>query len=129
MLKIFEKIIKAKKKTEPVITAIDKVFQLKYDRLLIGELSYDNQKWTFTYSEDFKKVQHKYNHIAGFSNVDKLYQSEELWPFFQSRIPGLKQPAVKEILIKEHIDANNKFELLKRFGKESIHNPYELELV
>lgn len=107
----------------------EEVFLLKFENLLIGELSYKENEWQFKYSDEFKEVKDKYNHIAGFSNLNKVYRNEDLWPFFQSRIPGLKQPAVKEILKLEHIDASNKFELLKRFGKESINNPYELELV
>lgn len=105
------------------------VFILKYKNLAIGELRFINNIWEFQYTEEFKKCSKEFNHIAGFSNLEKTYKNEELWPFFLTRIPGLKQPAIKEILEKEHIDASNKFELLKRFGRESIHNPYELELV
>lgn len=70
-----------------------------------------------------------YNHIAGFSNLNKVYKNETLWPFFRIRIPGLKQPAVKEILKKENINETNELELLKRFGHKTISNPYELDLV
>ncbi len=49
--------------------------------------------------------------------------------FFQTCIPGLKQPAVKEILDKENINVENEAALLKRFGKKTISNPYELDLV
>ncbi|KAK6033622.1 hypothetical protein OSTOST_00220 [Ostertagia ostertagi] len=42
------------------------------------------------------------------------------------RIPGLKQPAIQEILKREKIDSGNDIELLKRFGQKTISNPYEL---
>lgn len=131
MLNIFKKVLKGSIENNTIVTPVENnmVFQLKYRDLLIGILSFENDIWTFKYSEEFKEEQHTFNLIAGFSNIDLVYQSRELWPFFQSRIPGLKQPAVKEILVKEHINSNNKFELLKRFGKESIHNPYQLELL
>jgi len=136
MLNIINKLICKTKKTDYKDTPLthqvsihDEVFLLKFEKLLIGELRFQGNRWEFKYSDEFKEVQDKYNYIAGFSNLNKIYYTEELWPFFQSRIPGLKQPAVKEILEIEHIDSSNKFELLKRFGKESINNPYELELV
>jgi len=49
-----------------------------------------------------------------------------LWPFFGIRIPGLKQPAIQEILRNENIETDNDVELLKRFGQKTISNPYEL---
>ncbi|KRT17882.1 hypothetical protein ASU31_00890 [Pedobacter ginsenosidimutans] len=104
-------------------------FELRVDKLVIGTLHCENGVWEFKYTEDFKKNGGNYNHIAGFSNLNKVYTNDSLWPFFQTRIPGLKQPAVKEILKKEHINESNELELLKRFGKKTISNPYELELV
>lgn len=104
-------------------------FELKVNKLIIGTLHCEKGIWEFKYSEEFKKHKNEYNHIAGFSQLDKVYQNEVLWPFFQTRIPGLKQPAVKEIIEKEHINATDELELLKRFGKKTISNPYELDLV
>ena len=46
----------------------------------------------------------------------------------EARIPGLKQPAIKEILEKESIDKENEAALLVRFGRKTIANPYELYL-
>lgn len=104
-------------------------FKLKVDNLIIGTLHCENSVWEFKYTDEFKKQSDVYNPIAGFSNLDKTYKSDTLWPFFQTRIPGLKQPAVIEILSKENIDKNNEYQLLKRFGKKSINNPYELDLI
>ena len=104
-------------------------FELKIDSIIVGTLHCENGEWIFKYSDDFKKHSGEYNHIAGFSQLDKVYHNNILWPFFQTRIPGLKQPAVKEIIEKEHINATNELELLKRFGKKTISNPYELEFV
>lgn len=94
----------------------------------ILEERFKKVRWEFKYSAEFKEQSDIYNPITGFSNLDRIYRSEVLWPFFQTRIPGLKQPAIKEILQKENIDKNNEFQLLKRFGKKSINNPYELNL-
>ena len=104
-------------------------FELKVDDIVIGILHCDHGTWEFKYTEDFKKHSEEYNRIIGFSDLNKVYRNEVLWPFFQTRIPGLKQPAVQEILEKEKINETNEVELLKRFGKKTISNPYELQLV
>lgn len=101
------------------------VFTLFVDDIVVGYLSAGDKEWSFKYSEEFKK-HNDYKLITGFSDVDKLYKSEELWPFFQIRIPGLKQPAIIETLEKENIDKDDEVELLKRFGQKTISNPYEL---
>lgn len=132
MLSFFKKQFFSKSEEE-VLPELPKnanaTFELKVDGMVIGMLHCENGKWEFKYSDEFKKHQHEYNYITGFSNLDKVYHNDTLWPFFQTRIPGLKQPAVKEILQKEHINEHNELELLKRFGKKVISNPYELELI
>lgn len=102
-------------------------FTLKIDKVEVGTLRCDNGVWEFAYAEEFKnEYSEDYKRIAGFPMLDKVYKKETLWPFFLIRIPGLKQPAIKEILEKENIDTGNEVALLKRFGQRSISNPYEL---
>lgn len=102
-------------------------FILKVDNIQVGILQCDNGSWLFKYSDEFKSQAKIYNLIVGFPDLDKIYTSDTLWPFFRIRIPGLKQPAIKEIISKEKIDKSNEVELLKRFGKKTISNSYELE--
>ncbi|WP_028788712.1 HipA N-terminal domain-containing protein [Terrimonas ferruginea] len=105
----------------------DARFLLKIDGIDVGYLLSKEGEWYFSYTKEFQQHQ-DYNLITGFSEFDKVYKSEELWPFFRIRIPGLKQPFVQEILEQEKIDKNDEVELLKRFGKRTIANPYELTL-
>ena len=104
-------------------------FILKVDKICIGTLYCNKGEWSFKYTEDFKNHTQEYNRITGFPDMDKVYQSDSLWPFFKIRIPGLKQPAIQEIIHKEHIDSANEVALLKRFGYKTISNPYQLQLV
>lgn len=106
-------------------------FSLTLNGLKVGVLSFDetSKRWYFEYSSEFKDNLDEYNLIVGFPNINKRYESEELWPFFYVRIPGLKQPRVKEILKKENIDPDNNVKLLQRFGKRTISNPFSLEMV
>lgn len=103
-------------------------FKLIFNTLEIGTLILSKGKWTFVYSEAFK-AQKEIKPLLDFPNLDKEYSSEDLYPFFVQRIPGLNQPKVKEILEKEHIDAHNEALLLKRFGRYTISNPFELKAV
>jgi len=103
-------------------------FELKIADLLIGILYTENSKWYFEYSEDFKK-QNKYYRIVGFSDLNKKYENDTLWPFFKIRIPGLKQPMIQEIIEKENIDSNDESSLLRRFGEKIAANPYRLESI
>ena len=102
-------------------------FILKIDDLDIGILAGQNGKWEFKYTDEFKQNS-EYSRIIGFPDIYKKYTNTTLWPFFRIRIPGLKQPAVQEILEKEKIDKKNEVELLKRFGHKTIANPYILEV-
>ncbi len=101
-------------------------FVLMVDRIKVGFLSNRDGMWEFSYTDEFRDRSEEYHAIVGFPDLNKTYQSVTLWPFFQIRIPGLKQPAVQEVLKKESINANNQVDLLKRFGRKSISNPYEL---
>ena len=104
----------------------DAKFILTVDNIRIGMLYCDKGDWYFKYTEDFKDHSNEYNRIVGFPDLNKTYKSETLWPFFQIRIPGLKQPAIQEILENEKINKENEAAVLKRFGQKSISNPYKL---
>lgn len=103
-------------------------FELTYKYLKVGTLSLREGVWSFRYSEEFKK-QDRIKPLLDFPDVDKVYSSEELQPFFAHRIPGLGQPKVKKIIEAENIDAQNEAKMLERFGKKSISNPFRLQVV
>jgi HipA-like protein len=102
------------------------VFELSYKNVLIGLLELNNGTWKFGYSDEFKN-QNSLLPIVDFPAIDKIYESKELWPFFMSRIPGLGQPIVQQIIKKNKINDNDEVSLLKQFGKKTIANPYILE--
>jgi HipA-like protein len=100
-------------------------FLLTVDHITVGYLYSKMGNWYFEYTPQFRNHP-DYNRITGFPELNRVYKSDELWPFFRIRIPGLKQPVVQEILQKEKINVHDEVELLKRFGKKTIANPYEL---
>ena len=104
---------------------IKAIFKLMYEELEIGILSYENGTWMFEYSDAFKH-QDELDVLIDFPQKNKKYEETYLWPFFAHRIPGLGQPQVRYIIEHEKIDPHNEVDLLKRFGKKSIANPFEL---
>ncbi len=106
-------------------TDVHAEFILKYEDIPVGYLVLDQGMWKFSYSDEFKE-QDKLRPLVQFPDENKVYENEDLWPFFTIRIPGLNQPTIQKILETENIDRSNEVELLKRFGKNTISNPYKL---
>lgn len=102
-------------------------FELKYKNNTIGYLSFKNGIWVYYYSNDFKDLNLKT--LIGFPDIEKVYESKNLWQTFAVRIPSTNNPLIKDILKKENIDQNNQLEMLKRFGRKTITNPFELVIL
>jgi len=100
-------------------------FQLKYGKQLIGILSYENNQWTFKYSDEFRANQ-VINPIIDFPDPDRIYTNEQLWPFFASRIPSLNQSFQFKKIDKAKIRQDDSVGLLRLFGNETITNPFRL---
>ena len=109
---------------------IPKNFQISFDLMLndlkIGELKRLNDKWQFSYSEEFKSKPNLINPIIDFPLINKIYETDDLWPFFKIRIPNIEITSIKSIIAKEKLDKSNPAVLLKRFGKKSASNPFQL---
>ena len=103
-------------------------FTLFYHHHHIGTLTLKTGQWSFGYSEYFK-TKLPIQPLSDFPEVNHEYVFENLHPFFLQRIPSIKQRKIKEIIEKENIDIHNEVELLKRFGKLTIANPFILQAV
>jgi HipA-like protein len=100
-------------------------FLLTYHDLLVGTLTVDDGVWKFEYSDKFRS-EDELRPIVEFPDVDKIYENEDLWQFFASRIPSTEQPEIEEILKREHVNEDDAVNLLRLFGKRTIANPFEL---
>ncbi len=98
-------------------------FELVFKNISIGTLTLDNGMWTFLYTDEFKK-QAKINVITDFPDKEKTYESNTLFPFFAFRIPSLQRLKIQNLVSLE--DIPDEVQLLKKFGKQSIVNPYQL---
>lgn len=104
------------------------MFELLFENNLIGTLKFSDKKWTFQYSDQFKKERFVLP-LIDFPDVNKVYEFEELMPFFAARIPNLNQPFHDWKLDKHDGDKGSLVSLLKIFGEKSINNPFELKYI
>ena len=116
------------KRPMEVPKGVDAMFLLKYGDALIGTLAAHDGHWTFSYSDEFKQ-RGEMRTIVEFPYADRTYESKELWQFFASRIPSPEQPEVHRIIQDEHIKEDDAIGLLRRFGRHTVANPFELETV
>jgi HipA-like protein len=100
-------------------------FMLMYNDRHIGTLRLKAGEWSFAYSAEFKE-RPNLRTITEFPMVDKVYRSKELWPFFAMRVPSLRQAGIKRIIELEHINEDDEAALLRRFGRKTVANPFEL---
>jgi len=112
---------------KPIKAAPQPVFRLVYENNEIGTLEFSNNQWRFVYSEWFKN-QSELKPFANFPEVTREYVSDDLPPFFESRLPGVSQPQVEAFLKgKTQVsEGETKAALLKQFGRRTITNPFEL---
>jgi hypothetical protein len=96
-------------------------FRLYYAKDLVGNLSFVDGYWKFEYSDEFK-IQDKISPLINFPQKEKIYQSSTLWPFFASRVPSNTQ-----LMLSGETQSNDLTSLLKKYGKRSITNPFELQ--
>lgn len=114
---------------KPLQSAPRTIFRLIYKKDEIGTLEFSDSQWTFSYSDWFKE-QSNIQPFANFPDKNRKYVSEDLPPFFESRLPGVSQPQV-EAFLKEYEqeqinEGETKVALLKKFGRLTITNPFEL---
>lgn len=108
----------------PIDVRVD--FSLTFRHLTIGTLSLEKGLWSFAYSDEFKK-QDRIKPLSDFPDMTKRYEFDHLHPFFLQRIPSLEQPKVRAVIKAENLDPTDEVQLLKRFGRRTIANPYHLQ--
>jgi hypothetical protein len=90
--------------------------------IIVGYLSKFKFDYCFTYSAEFKAS--GLPAVPGFYDLDKIYESRALWPFFTVRIPPINRPDVEAIIIAKKIDVSDPMDLLLCLGHRSITSPY-----
>jgi HipA-like protein len=100
-------------------------FRLELDAkpaITVGHLTYDDGVWSFFYDDAFK--QHKdLRPLDGFPDIDRVYRSQLLFPFFAVRIPDRGRADVEARLAKEAIAEPDAVDLLRIFGRRIVSSP------
>jgi HipA-like protein len=119
--KVFARLFWSESQKEIVIAPDNEAtFHVNLGRLLVGILLYSDGMWYFNYSDEFK-LQNHILPLTNFPSKDKEYSTKELWPFFASRIPSNAQ-----LQLDKDTPQEDMVTLLRRFGKRTVANPYEL---
>ena len=122
--KVLARLFWSESQNEMVLTPDnDATFHVNLGRLFVGTLLYSDGIWYFNYSDEFK-LQNRILPLANFPSKEKEYSAKELWPFFASRIPSNAQLQLDKDTPQEDIVT-----LLRRFGRRTVANPYELHPV
>jgi len=100
-------------------------FTLAHHGTPIGRLSLDHGTWKFAYSDQFRSAK-KLRPLLEFPDVEKVYESPDLWATFETRIPSTKQPRVREIMLSKQVEEEDTLKLLRLFGQHTASSPFEL---
>jgi len=111
--------------TEAIDRSKDSEFVLVLGRLPMLILSRNSEGWTMRYTVAFKN-QNRIAALVPFPDVNKVYRSSELWPFFSVRIPSIARPEVERMVREERLDYDDVAAMLRRFGRKSVADPFEL---
>ncbi|HCC08008.1 MAG TPA: DNA-binding protein [Clostridiales bacterium] len=90
----------------------------KRNRYKIAELAKTSYGFEFKYDKDGVKEakKAKFELLPAFSDIDKVYENQRMFPAFTTRLPDKRRKNIKEILEKYELEEYNEFEFLKKNG-------------
>jgi hypothetical protein len=90
--------------------------------IIVGHLEFDGRMWTFWYDDEYKE-RADLRPIEGFDDVDRVYQSSVLFPFFAVRVPDIDRDDVRRTLEAAHVRRPEVTDLLRMFGRRVVSSP------
>lgn len=100
--------------------------QVLFEGEPVAELKSLQGKYQFRYLPGFRGK--GLASLPGFPDLDKSYESTDLFPFFEERIPDLRRPEIKEWVRTKGLDEQDRLALLCALGRRSVTDSYELRL-
>jgi HipA-like protein len=92
------------------------------EHVTVGHLESQGGAWTFRYDDEYKK-RRDLRPIEGFADLEKVYRSSVLFPFFAVRIPDVDRDDVRRKLDEEHVRDPEPADMLRIFGRSVISSP------
>jgi HipA-like protein len=88
----------------------------------VGTLRYGQDVWTFTYSDEYRNHR-DFRPLEGFEDVDRVYKSRMLFPFFAVRLPPKSRPDIRRELVAQNMENADSVDLLRVFGRRAASSP------
>lgn len=89
----------------------------------VGKLTKNNDKYYFEYSDEFYVAKDNgFSVLIPFQDEKKVYESDNLFPVFENRLPDKKRKDIKEILDKYGMKEYDSFKLLKEGAELPVDN-------
>lgn len=99
--------------------------QLLFNGTPVAELSKVPQgNYFFKYLPDFERL--NLAPLPGFPDLSRVYEAQEIFPFFQERIPDTRRPEIREWIRKHGLSEDDKLSLLAALGRKAVTDSYEL---
>jgi len=88
----------------------------------VGYLSLEDGWWTFKYDSDYRR-RSDLRPIEGFDDLDRIYRSKVLFPFFAVRVPDEHRTDIQRRLAEKDIKDPDTSDLLREFGRRAAASP------
>lgn len=98
--------------------------QIMYGETAVAELSRQQGRYLFRYLEAFKE--RGLTPLAGLPDLDEIYESAELFPYFEERIPDTRLLAVRQWIERQGLPVDDKLTLLAVLGRKVVTDCYEI---
>jgi hypothetical protein len=109
---------------------MDKLYLVKSDekgeRYLIGELSKEDNEYTFRYTPIAPGKSDGFIKVHTFKDFSKVYKSNDLFFFFTSRLFDRRRPDLPKLLEQYGLEQYDEWELLKATKGRLMIDSYEL---
>jgi len=92
----------------------------------VAELSRQQGRYLFRYLETFKRK--GLTPFPGLPDIDEVYESAELFPYFEERIPDTTVPAIRNWISRKGLAIDDKLTLLTELGRTVATDSYEIRL-
>jgi HipA-like protein len=111
--------------TSPRTRQVEVHIQLTSGDRTVGFLSMEGSHFVFRYDPEYAKDRPA-EPISAFPDLTREYRSDQLWPFFESRLPPVEREDVKQIIASQALDPDDVLGLLLGLSARTIASPYEL---
>ncbi len=90
--------------------------------MTVGYLTFEDGWWTFKYDPEYRR-RVDLRPIEGFDDLEKVYRSRVLFPFFAVRVPDEQRTDIQRRLAKRDIKDPDTSDLLREFGRRAAASP------